>query len=87
VEEEDKEACRLLAKVAATARSYDLEHPRAAGMPDHPDNTPAFYYGLDRRHEPGPSPRTTASGALIMSDHSGTHIGANVGMCGNRAEP
>ncbi len=64
-----------------SARVYDLEQPRAAGMPIHPTHKPGYFYALHRRHrdtyrpETG-GPRTGASGTLVMMEHSGTHIDA-----------
>src|SRR5581483_3030131 len=64
-----------------SARVYDLEQPRFAGMPIHPTHRPGYFYALHRRHrdtynpeEHGP--RSSASGVLTMMEHSGTHIDA-----------
>jgi kynurenine formamidase len=64
-----------------TARVYDLEQPRFAGMPVHPTHRPGYFYALHRRHrdtyrpeEHGP--RSGASGVLTMMEHTGTHIDA-----------
>jgi len=37
---------------------------------------PGFNYFLHRRHEKTSQPRTSASGLLVMPEHSGTHIDA-----------
>jgi kynurenine formamidase len=64
-----------------SARVYDLEQPRFAGMPIHPTHKPGYFYALHRRHrdtyrpeEHGP--RSGASGVLTMMEHTGTHIDA-----------
>jgi kynurenine formamidase len=64
-----------------SARVYDLEQPRFAGMPIHESHRPGYFYALHRRHrdtfkpeENGP--RSSASGVLNMMEHSGTHIDA-----------
>jgi hypothetical protein len=62
-----------------SARVYDLEQPRFAGMPIHETHRPGYFYGLHRRHRDtyNPSahgPRSGASGVLHMMEHSGTHI-------------
>ncbi len=64
-----------------SARVYDLEQPRFAGMPIHPSHRPGYFYALHRRHrdtlQPDKhGPRSSASGALTMMEHSGTHIDA-----------
>ncbi len=64
-----------------TARVYDLEQPRFAGMPIHPTHKPGYFYALHRRHRdtynPGcHGPRSGASGVLTMMEHAGTHIDA-----------
>lgn len=65
----------------SSARVYDLEQPRFAGMPIHPAHKPGYFYALHRRHgdtyrpaEQGP--RSSASGVLNMMEHTGTHIDA-----------
>jgi kynurenine formamidase len=64
-----------------SARVYDLEQPRFAGMPIHHSHRPGYFYALHRRHrdtyrpeEHGP--RSGASGVLTMMEHSGTHLDA-----------
>lgn len=59
------------------ARLFDLEQPRRAGDPVFPAHAPGFLYWLHRRHEPGlGEARTSASGTVVMAEHSGTHIDA-----------
>ena len=60
-----------------SARVYDLEQPRFAGMPIHPSHRPGYFYALHRRHRDTHQPeqhgpRTGASGTLVMMEHSGT---------------
>lgn len=58
-------------------RVYDLEQPRYFGAPIFPSHAPGFVYTLHRHHEPGTgSARTSASGTIYASEHSGTHIDA-----------
>src|ERR1043165_4980399 len=64
-----------------SARVYDLEQPRFAGMPIHPAHQPGYFYALHRRHRDTyhperHGPRSSASGVLTMMEHSGTHIDA-----------
>src|SRR3954464_8681139 len=64
-----------------SARVYDLEQPRFAGMPIHPTHKPGYFYALHRRdldtYRPEcHGPRSAASGTLKMMEHSGTHIDA-----------
>jgi kynurenine formamidase len=59
------------------ARAYDLEQPRYQGAPVFPAHEPGVLLNLHRRHEPGlGEARTSASGLLVMAEHSGTHIDA-----------
>jgi kynurenine formamidase len=81
----------LLAAVR-DATVYDLEQPRYAGAPIFPAHRPGFLYFLHRRHERGlGEARTSASGLIVMAEHSGTHIDAlchqaeNMEMFGGRA--
>jgi kynurenine formamidase len=65
----------------AAARVYDLEQPRFQGMPIHPSHRPGYAYTLHRRHrdthQPDKhGPRSSASGMLVMMEHTGTHIDA-----------
>lgn len=60
-----------------SSRVYDLEQPRYFGAPTFPSHAPGFVYSLHRRHEPDPNQaRTSASGTIYMTEHSGTHIDA-----------
>jgi kynurenine formamidase len=64
-----------------SARVYDLEQPRFAGMPIHPSHHPGYFYALHRRHRDtyrpvDRGPRSSASGMVTMMEHSGTHIDA-----------
>jgi kynurenine formamidase len=64
-----------------SARVYDLEQPRFAGMPIHPTHRPGYFYALHRRHRDTyqpecHGPRSGASGTLMMMEHTGTHIDA-----------
>jgi kynurenine formamidase len=70
-----------LADRLRTARVYDLEQPRFAGMPIHPAHRPGYFYALHRRHrdtyQPATNgPRSSASGVLTLMEHSGTHLDA-----------
>src|ERR1700716_1308562 len=82
-----------LAERIQSARVYDLEQPRFAGMPIHPAHRPGYFYALHRRHRDtyrpeAEGPRSSASGVLTMMEHSGTHIDAlshqacDLTMCG-----
>lgn len=58
---------------------YDLEQPRIHGMPIHPVHKPVgFTYVLHRKHSDAPvsNKRSSASGVLMMTEHTGTHIDA-----------
>jgi kynurenine formamidase len=70
-----------LAEQLRSAKVYDLEQARFFGMPIYPSHRPGYFYALHRRHRDGyrpelHGPRTGASGALTMMEHSGTHIDA-----------
>src|SRR6516165_442833 len=70
-----------LASLLRSARVYDLEQPRFAGMPIHPAHRPGYFYALHRRHRDTyrpqqHGPRSSASGVVTMMEHSGTHIDA-----------
>jgi kynurenine formamidase len=59
------------------ARIFDLEQLRYAGAPTHPAHVPGFNYFLHHHHARGaPQARTSASGMVVMPEHSGTHIDA-----------
>ena len=58
-------------------RIYDLEQPRYFGAPIYPGHAPGYVYTLHRHHEPGMAEtRTSASGFMYTTEHSGTHIDA-----------
>ncbi len=64
-----------------SARVFDLEQPRFAGMPVYPTHRPGYHYALYRRHRDTfdpqvHGPRSSASGMLTMMEHTGTHIDA-----------
>jgi kynurenine formamidase len=66
-----------LIEALGSARVFDLEQPRFAGAPSHPAHAPGFNYFLHRHHARGaPEARTSASGLVVMPEHSGTHIDA-----------
>ena len=66
-----------LLEALGAARIFDLEQPRYAGAPTHPAHAPGFNYFLHRHHARGaPEARTSASGIVVMPEHSGTHIDA-----------
>ena len=56
---------------------YDLEQPRYFGAPIYPSHAPGYFYTLHRHHERGMGEaRTSASGFMYTTEHSGTHIDA-----------
>ena len=66
------------------ARVFDLEQLRYAGAPTHPAHAPGFNYFMHRHHARGaPEARTSASGIVVMPEHSGTHIDALVHQAEN----
>jgi kynurenine formamidase len=68
-----------LLEALAHARIFDLEQPRHADMPVHPAHQPGFNYFMHRQHGRGVQKvprRTSASGVLVMPEHTGTHIDA-----------
>src|SRR4051812_35719116 len=70
-----------LAERLRAAKVYDLEQPRFQGMPIHPAHKPGYFYALHRRHRDTyrpdcHGPRSSASGTLLMMEHTGTHIDA-----------
>src|ERR1700736_2567873 len=70
-----------LVRTVVHRRVYDLEQPRTAKMPIHPAHRPGYFYQLHRRHgdtyAPGAfGPRSSASGVVVMMEHTGTHIDA-----------
>ena len=75
------EAASDLLRTVIGRRVYDLEQPRTAGMPVHPNHRPGYAYFLYRRHRDAYAPkqrgpRTSASGTVVMMEHTGTHIDA-----------
>jgi kynurenine formamidase len=63
--------------VTSNTRIYDLEQPRYFGAPVFPAHAPGFVYTLHRHHERGAGEaRTSASGSMYTTEHSGTHIDA-----------
>ena len=72
---------RELLKVLKSCRVYDLEQLRFPNMPAFDPVKPGLLYFLYRHHESyfnldRDGPRTSASGLIIMSDQTGTHIDA-----------
>src|SRR5437660_10814116 len=70
------EATGDLFRTVIGRRVYDLEQPRTAGMPVHPNHRPGYAYFLYRRHRDAYAPtqrgpRTSASGTAIMVEHTG----------------
>ncbi|HKE27324.1 MAG TPA: cyclase family protein [Bryobacteraceae bacterium] len=61
----------------AGARVYDLAQPYFVGMPHHPSHPP-FLFGLVKQHGDyvGESGNSSASDALALGSHVGTHIDA-----------
>jgi kynurenine formamidase len=85
------DAIATLLSTLRDATVYDLEQPRYEGAPTFPAHRPGFLYFLHRRHERGHGEaRTSASGVVVMAEHSGTHIDAlchqaeNMQMFGGR---
>jgi kynurenine formamidase len=63
--------------IPLNGRIYDLEQPRYFGAPIYPSHAPGYFYTLHRHHERGMGEaRTSASGFLYTTEHSGTHIDA-----------
>jgi kynurenine formamidase len=63
--------------LAAGARLFDLAQPYYTGMPHHPSHPP-FLFGLVKQHGDyvGESGNSSASDALALGSHVGTHIDA-----------
>lgn len=60
---------------------FDLEQPRTTDMPVIGSHKPGYFYALHRRHSDTYDPenkgaRSSASGMMILMEHSGTHIDA-----------
>ena len=63
--------------MSTEARVYDLEQARYLGAPTYPSHVPGYVYTLHSHHEGGTgSARTSASGFMYTTEHSGTHIDA-----------
>jgi kynurenine formamidase len=63
--------------IPSNGRMYDLEQPRYFGAPIYPSHAPGYFYTLHRHHERGMGEvRTSASGFMYTTEHSGTHIDA-----------
>src|SRR5947209_1508865 len=70
----------------AGAKVYDLAQPYFIGMPHHPAHPP-FLYSLVKRHGEyvGPGGNSSASDAIALGSHVGTHIDALCHFsCGGR---
>lgn len=70
----------------AGAKVYDLAQPLFIGMPHHPSHPP-FLYSLVKQHGEfiGPTGNSSASDAIAMGTHVGTHIDALCHFsCGGR---
>ncbi|BBD72158.1 cyclase [Sulfodiicoccus acidiphilus] len=70
-----------LLNVMRSSKKYDLEQIRYPNMPAFDPVKPGLLYFLYRHHESyynpdHDGPRTSASGLIIMSDQTGTHIDA-----------
>ena len=70
-----------LLKMTESMKIYDLEFERFYGMPSFPPLIPGYIYQIHRQHQTSYEPeeegeRTGASGLVVMSDHSGTHVDA-----------
>lgn len=66
-----------LLETIRSSRIYDLAQPYYAGMPHHP-NHPPFLFGLNKKHGDyvAPNGGSSASEALTLGGHVGTHIDA-----------
>lgn len=66
-----------LSSLLAAARVYDLAHPYFTGMPHHPVHPP-FLFSLVKAHGEytGPAGNSSASEAIALGGHVGTHIDA-----------
>ena len=63
--------------IPSNPRVYDLEQPRYFGAPTFQSHAPGYFYTLHRHHERGMGEaRTSASGFMYTTEHSGTHIDA-----------
>ena len=66
-----------LIELIRSARVFDLAQPYYPGMPHHP-NHPPFLFGLNKKHGDyvAPNGASSASEALTLGGHVGTHIDA-----------
>jgi kynurenine formamidase len=66
-----------LLEAIQSSRIYDLAQPYYVGMPHHP-NHPPFLFGLNKKHGDYVTPAggSSASEALTLGGHVGTHIDA-----------
>jgi len=66
-----------LLELLPAAKVYDLAQPYFVGMPHHPVHPP-FLYGLAKQHGDyvGPAGNSSASEAVALGTHVGTHIDA-----------
>src|SRR6266700_2085279 len=63
--------------ISSNQQVYDLEQPRYFGAPIFQSHAPGYFYTLHRHHERGGGEaRTSASGFMYTTEHSGTHIDA-----------
>jgi len=68
---------QALFEAIAAARVFDLAQPYFVGMPHHPSHPP-FLFGLVKQHGDyiGPAGNSSASDALALGSHVGTHMDA-----------
>lgn len=66
-----------LLDLLSARRVYDLAQPYFVGMPHHPSHPP-FLFGLVKQHGDfvGPAGNSSASDAIALGSHVGTHIDA-----------
>ena len=64
-------------QIPESSRVFDLAQPYFVGMPHHPAHPP-FLFGLVKQHGDyvGPAQHSSASDALALGSHVGTHIDA-----------
>src|SRR3989442_5508868 len=68
---------RVNMDIPSNVRTYDLEQARYFGASIYPSHAPGYLYTLHRHHERGMGEsRTSASGFMYTTEHSGTHIDA-----------
>ncbi len=75
-----------LLELLAAAKVYDLAQPYFVGMPHHPVHPP-FLFGLVKQHGEyvGPGGNSSASDAIALGTHVGTHLDALCHFsCGGR---